>query len=99
MVFSSHHGLVVDQYADDGGKLAAVFIIAVVIWAVMEASALGLIGGLDNAINKAILDKTPLRRFGTPEDVANAALFLASDESAYITGIEIPVDGGMAAAL
>ena len=50
-------------------------------------------------INKAILDKTPLRRFGTPEDVANAALFLASDESAFITGVEIPVDGGMAAAL
>ena len=55
MVFSAHHNLVADQYADDGGKLAAVFIIAVVIWAVMEASALGLIGGLDNAINKAIL--------------------------------------------
>ena len=32
-----------------------VFLIAVVIWAVMEASALGFIGGLDNAINKAIL--------------------------------------------
>jgi uncharacterized membrane protein len=53
MVFSSHN--LPGRYADDGGKLAAVFIIAVVIWAVMEASALGLIGGLDNAINKAIL--------------------------------------------
>ncbi|MGH2597560.1 MAG: SDR family NAD(P)-dependent oxidoreductase [Actinomycetota bacterium] len=36
----------------------------------------------------------PLGRLGTPRDVANAALFLASDESCYITGIELIVDGG-----
>jgi len=51
------------------------------------------------AIAKALLDQTPLRRFGTVEDVARAALFLASDESAFITGAEIAVDGGMAAGL
>ena len=50
-------------------------------------------------INKALLDQTPLRRFGSPVDVANAALFLASDESAFVTGAEIAVDGGMAAGL
>lgn len=50
-------------------------------------------------MSKALLDQTPLRRFGTPEDVAGAALFLASDDAAYITGAEIPVDGGMAAGL
>ena len=50
-------------------------------------------------INRALLEKTPLRRFGTGEDVAKAALFLASDDSAFITGAEIPVDGGMAASL
>lgn len=50
-------------------------------------------------INKALLDQTPLRRFGNPEDIANAALFLASHESAFITGAEIAVDGGMAAGL
>jgi NAD(P)-dependent dehydrogenase (short-subunit alcohol dehydrogenase family) len=36
----------------------------------------------------------PLGRLGTPRDVVNAALFLASDEASYITGIELVVDGG-----
>ena len=37
----------------------------------------------------------PLGRFGDPEDVANAAVFLASDDARYITGIELVVDGGL----
>lgn len=49
--------------------------------------------------NKALLDKTPMRRFGRPDDVAQAALFFASHASAYITGAELAVDGGMAAGL
>ena len=36
----------------------------------------------------------PLRRLGKPEDVANAALFLASDEAGFITGVVLPIDGG-----
>lgn len=51
------------------------------------------------AFYKALLDRTPMRRFGTSEDVANAALFFASDESGYITGAELAIDGGMQAAL
>jgi 3(or 17)beta-hydroxysteroid dehydrogenase len=39
----------------------------------------------------------PMRRLGTPEDVAYAALFLASDEAKYITGVELTVDGGILA--
>ena len=50
-------------------------------------------------IAKALLEQTPLRRFGTPEDVARAALFLASDDAAFITGAGLAVDGGMSAGL
>jgi NAD(P)-dependent dehydrogenase (short-subunit alcohol dehydrogenase family) len=50
-------------------------------------------------IAKALLTQTPLRRFGTPQDIANAALFLASDDAAYITGASLNVDGGMATTL
>lgn len=50
-------------------------------------------------IAKALIDQTPLRRFGTGEDIANAVLFLASDEAAFVTGAELAVDGGMTAAL
>ena len=40
-------------------------------------------------------ERTPLGRFGTPEDVANAVAFLVSDEAAYITGQVLAVDGGL----
>jgi len=41
------------------------------------------------------LNQVPLQRFGKPDDVANVVLFLASEESSYVTGAVIPVDGGM----
>lgn len=47
----------------------------------------------------ALIEKTPMRRFGTPDEMARAALFLASDDASYITGSELVVDGGMSAAL
>lgn len=50
-----------------------------------------------DTVEKAIEDfskKSPLMRNATPTDIANVALFLASDESAYINGVIIPVDGG-----
>ena len=46
------------------------------------------------AFIKSMEDAVPLGRLGTPRDIANAALFLASDDAAYITGTTIVVDGG-----
>jgi 3-oxoacyl-[acyl-carrier protein] reductase len=50
---------------------------------------------LDEKVVQGWRDGIPLKRGGTPEDVANACLFLASDLSAYITGQVLNVDGGM----
>jgi len=41
-----------------------------------------------------VLDRTPMGKMGSPEDIANTAYFLASDESGFITGEVIKVDGG-----
>jgi len=50
---------------------------------------------LPEAAKQAFLANIPLKRAGLPEDVANAVLFLAGDESAYITGQVLPVCGGL----
>jgi NAD(P)-dependent dehydrogenase (short-subunit alcohol dehydrogenase family) len=50
----------------------------------------------DAAIRAAVEGMVPLGRWGTPDDVARAVLFLASAEAAYITGAELAVDGGLA---
>ena len=62
-------------------------------------------GAIETPINKnllndpaklsALLENIPLKRLGKPEDVASVAVFLASDESSYITGTTIFVDGGL----
>ena len=48
----------------------------------------------DAARNRAILERTPLGRWGTPADLVGPALFLASDAARFITGAVLPVDGG-----
>ena len=45
---------------------------------------------------KMISSVTPLGRFGTPDEIAKAVVFLASDDASYVTGIELFVDGGFA---
>jgi 3-oxoacyl-[acyl-carrier protein] reductase len=50
---------------------------------------------LTPAVRDKLLGDIPLARFGTPDDVADAALFLASDHAGYITGQVVNVDGGM----
>ena len=47
-----------------------------------------------DSVNAMIKDSVPLQRFGTPEDVANAAVFLCSPQAAFITGTCLTVDGG-----
>ena len=44
-----------------------------------------------------IIDQTPMGRYGTPDDLISATLFLCDDASAFVTGIVIPIDGGFAA--
>ncbi len=50
---------------------------------------------IDEKFKEAIISKIPSSRFGEPEDIANAVLFLASDQSNYINGETIHVNGGM----
>lgn len=50
---------------------------------------------MDDRIRSEFLSMIPAGRFGTPEEVAHAVLFLASDEACYITGEYISVDGGL----
>jgi NAD(P)-dependent dehydrogenase (short-subunit alcohol dehydrogenase family) len=50
-------------------------------------------GGVEGSI-KAEGEKIPMGRMGTPEEIASGILFLASDESSYITGLEMIIDGG-----
>lgn len=54
-------------------------------------------GAEREATMQAMVADTPLRRFGMPQEVASLAVFLASDESAYVTGAEFHVDGGILA--
>ena len=50
---------------------------------------------LPDKVKETMLEQIPLKRMGTPEDIASAALFLASDDSSYITGQVFIIDGGM----
>ena len=54
-----------------------------------------MVKGIPEPVKQKILETIPMRRFGLPEEVAHAAVFLASDHAAYITGHVMNVNGGM----
>ena len=54
-----------------------------------------LVGKIDDAGKRRVADAIPLGRLAVPADIANACLFLVSDQSAYITGVVLDVSGGM----
>lgn len=50
-----------------------------------------------NVTQEALAQSIPLGRYGEPNDIANLVVFLASDDSAFITGVQYRIDGGMGA--
>ena len=64
----------------------------------IEAIEAGYAPGAADIVKKKMEAAVPMRRYGQPAEVAQLALFLASDESGYITGNSYPIDGGMSAA-
>lgn len=48
-------------------------------------------------LHRAVLELQPLKRIGTPQDVAHGCVYLASDESSWMTGTAITIDGGLTA--
>ena len=58
-------------------------------------TATEMLATVPDKVLESVRERTPLRRLGKPEDIANAYLFLASDESSFITGVTLSVDGGL----
>jgi NAD(P)-dependent dehydrogenase (short-subunit alcohol dehydrogenase family) len=81
--------------AKDGIRVNSVF--PGWVWTPMTEEELRLTGGDVETAKAAAAASAPLGRIGTPEDVAWAVLFLASDESSFMTGAELVVDGGYTA--
>ena len=60
----------------------------------VEMAELGLFASPDAAVG-AVVEQTPIGRLGEVSDMADAVVFLASDQARFITGAWLPVDGGM----
>ncbi len=57
----------------------------------------GMLSGMPEDYVQAVIEANPVKRVGTPEEIADLVLFLASDESRFITGTEMVIDGGYTA--
>ena len=58
---------------------------------------MGSFGSADADRREYVLSRIPMGRIGEPEEIAQGILFLASDDSSYMTGSELVIDGGMTA--
>ncbi|MEI6180215.1 MAG: 3-oxoacyl-ACP reductase FabG [Chloroflexales bacterium] len=58
-------------------------------------TATEMLATVPDKVLESVRERTPLRRLGKPEDIANAYLFLASEEASFITGVTLSVDGGL----
>ena len=76
----------------DGPHLSKRFAVGSVLTVTDDVPALSIYGIADK-----IRDAHQLGRFGKPVEIANVALFLASDEASFVTGVTLPVDGGYTA--
>ncbi|TKI06357.1 SDR family NAD(P)-dependent oxidoreductase [Martelella alba] len=83
--------LTVELARELGDRLIRVNAIAPGGVATEGTASIGVVG---SDFEKAMVDKTPLGRFGQPDDIAKVAVFLASDQSAWLTGERLAVSGG-----
>jgi NAD(P)-dependent dehydrogenase (short-subunit alcohol dehydrogenase family) len=63
----------------------------------VQTAATAAVGGTSSAVTDRIVQRLAIKRVGTPEDIAYAAVFLASDESSWVTGANFSIDGGATA--
>lgn len=101
--YAAHHGLaayVSSKHAIEGltksmaYELGPKIRVNAIAPGAIHTAMLDSAGGVDNPQIQAMIDLCPLKRLGTPEDIANVALFFATDASAFITGQSLRVDGG-----
>ncbi len=54
-----------------------------------------MISGIPEKVRSRLLEQIPLRRFGTPEEVGRAVVYIVSSDGDYITGAELSINGGL----
>jgi NAD(P)-dependent dehydrogenase (short-subunit alcohol dehydrogenase family) len=98
----------VAAYAASKSGVASLTKTLAIEWAPHGVCVNALVPGVfRTALNEKLLDgtargqefllRTPMKRFGKPEELGGAAVFLASDSAGFVTGITLPVDGGFLA--